>query len=62
VLIFAYDLATSNPAKRDELLNDLQAWLQATDALIPAKPNPKYDPTAKREGGKRGKGTGKQEK
>jgi arylsulfatase A-like enzyme len=55
------DLAISNPAKRDELLNDLQAWLQATDARIPTKPNPKYDPTAKREGGKRGKGAGKHE-
>jgi arylsulfatase A-like enzyme len=48
------DLAVSNPEKRNELLSDLQAWLKATDALIPTQPNPKYDPTAKG-GGKRKK-------
>ena len=40
------DLANSNSAKRDELLGDLLAWLKSTDALIPAQPNPAYDPAA----------------
>jgi arylsulfatase A-like enzyme len=51
------DLAVSNPAKRDELLADLQAWIKATNALIPIQPNPKYDPKATpKAGGKHKKG------
>ena len=40
------DLATTNPEKRDELLTDLLAWHQSTNALVPSEPNPKYDPNA----------------
>lgn len=53
------DLAGSNAAKRDELLDELLAWLKATDALVPTKPNPSYDPSAVAE---KGKGTGKRKK
>lgn len=38
------DLATSNTAKRDELLDDLLAWMKATKALMPESPNPAYKP------------------
>ena len=31
---------------RDELLGDLFAWFESTDALVPTQPNPQYDPTA----------------
>ena len=55
------DLSVSNPAKRDELLEDLLAWLKSTDALIPVEPNPSYDPAATRASGKRRNGTNKQE-
>ena len=48
------DLANSNPAKRDELLDDLLAWIKSTDALIPTQPNPKYDPTAEAQKAKNG--------
>jgi len=41
-----HDLANSNPAKRDELLGDLLAWLKSTHALLPTQPNPTYDPAA----------------
>ena len=50
------NLATTNPEKRDELLNDLLAWHKSVGALLPTKPNPDYDPAAK--AGK-GKGKGK---
>ncbi|MEQ1904617.1 MAG: sulfatase [Pirellulaceae bacterium] len=40
------DLAAANPEKRDELLNDLLAWIKETDAPIPDKPNPQFDPAA----------------
>jgi arylsulfatase A-like enzyme len=36
------NLANRNPAKRDELLADLFAWFNATGALIPTQPNPKF--------------------
>ncbi len=53
------NLAGTNPAKRDELLEDLLAWLKATHALMATKPNPGYDPSAVAEkgmvGGKRKK-------
>jgi arylsulfatase A-like enzyme len=38
------DLAQSHPAKRDELLNHLLAWMKQTNALLPSQPNPDYDP------------------
>lgn len=47
------NLANRQPAKRDELLADLQTWIKSTGALIPTEPNPLYDSaarSAKREG------------
>jgi len=38
------NLAHTNLTKRDELLDDLLAWLKSTDAMLPHVPNPKYDP------------------
>lgn len=54
------DLATTNPAKRDELVADLLAWMQRTEALLPTEKNPAYSASATDGGakGKRGKGTG----
>ncbi len=49
------DLAAANPAKRDELLGDLLAWIKAADAPIATQPNPAFDPNAKAAGGKKGK-------
>ena len=46
---------TANPAKRDELLDDLLAWFKSTDALLPTQPNPKYDPGAATTKGKKGR-------
>jgi arylsulfatase A-like enzyme len=42
-----HDLATTNPKKRDELLEQVLGWLKATDAKLPSERNPKYDPNAK---------------
>ncbi|MCB1225621.1 MAG: sulfatase [Verrucomicrobiales bacterium] len=57
------DLATQEPAKRDELLADLLAWQKSVQAKMASQPNPKYDlsaPVAKGgRGGKGGKGKGK---
>ena len=53
VVIFAddpgeqHDLATANSKKRDELLDQMLAWLKRTDAKLPTERNPKYDPSAK---------------
>ena len=51
------NLAAQDPAKRDELLGDLLAWMKQTNALLPTEPNPEYDPSAKaaKGGGKGGK-------
>jgi arylsulfatase A-like enzyme len=38
------DLATSNPRKRDELLDDLLAWLKAVNAPLPTERNPAHVP------------------
>ena len=53
------NLVSTNPAKRDELLDDLLAWLKATDALVPTKLNSAYNPSAAAE---KGKATGKRKK
>lgn len=37
------DLAGSNRAKRDELLDDLLAWIKATNAPLPSERNPAYN-------------------
>ncbi len=42
-----HNLASINTAKRDELLDDLLAWFDQTDALLPTLANPQYDPAAK---------------
>ncbi|MDP1590784.1 MAG: hypothetical protein Q8M07_23720, partial [Prosthecobacter sp.] len=47
------DLATTDTAKRDELLDDLLAWTKTSGAVLPAQSNPKYDPAAKVPGGKK---------
>ena len=39
-----HDLARSHPEKRDEMLDRLLAWIDATNALVPAQPNPAYRP------------------
>ncbi|QOV92218.1 sulfatase [Humisphaera borealis] len=49
------NLAASNPAKRDELVAAMLAWMKQTDALLPTQKNPAYDPSAKPEGARRGK-------
>ncbi len=56
------DLATRNPAKRDELLTDLFAWMKRTDALLPSERNPAYAAAAAAEveRGKGGRGKKKQ--
>ncbi len=40
------NLANANPSKRDELLSDLLAWFNTTDAVLATEPNPKYDASA----------------
>jgi arylsulfatase A-like enzyme len=47
------NLALSNPAKRDQLLDDLLAWLAAIKAPLPTERNAAYDPDAKPAGGQR---------
>lgn len=49
------DLATTNAAKRDELLDDLLACMKSTGAVLPSQPNPDYDPAGKAVGGKKKK-------
>jgi arylsulfatase A-like enzyme len=39
-----FDLANTNLAKRDELLDDLLAWQASVGALVPSQPNPAYAP------------------
>jgi arylsulfatase A-like enzyme len=41
-----HNLANENPAKRDELLDDVLAWHRASGALVPHEPNPAYQPGA----------------
>lgn len=48
------DLANVNPKKRDELLDQMLAWLKHTDAKLPTERNPKYDPKAPIEKKKKG--------
>jgi arylsulfatase A-like enzyme len=40
------DLARSNPAKREEMLDRLLAWMKDTGALVPSERNPQYTPPA----------------
>lgn len=49
------DLANTNSAKRDELLNDLLAWMKSTGAVLPTQPNPYHDAAVKADGGKKKK-------
>jgi arylsulfatase A-like enzyme len=41
------NVAGKNTAKRDELVEDLLAWFETADALLPKERNTKYDPNAK---------------
>lgn len=41
------DRATSEVPKRDELLDDLLAWMARTPARMPDQPNPQWNPNAK---------------
>jgi arylsulfatase A-like enzyme len=41
------NLAATHPAKRDELLDHLLAWLGSTRAPLPTEPNPAYDPSVR---------------
>jgi arylsulfatase A-like enzyme len=43
-----HDLANSHPAKRDEMLDQLLAWINRTGAKLPNRPNPEYRPNARR--------------
>ena len=47
-----HDLAASNQAKRDELLDALLAWIEKTHAVMASKPNPDYQPEAAGKGKK----------
>ncbi|RYX84137.1 aryl-sulfate sulfohydrolase [bacterium] len=47
------DLANENVAKRDELLNDLLAWIEKTKAPLPSQPNPAYAPQDAPAGGEK---------
>jgi arylsulfatase A-like enzyme len=38
------DLSLTNTTKRDELLDDLLAWIKDAKAPLPSKMNPQYDP------------------
>jgi arylsulfatase A-like enzyme len=40
------DLAKDQPAKRDELLNELLAWHKSIRAPLPSEPNPAYNPNS----------------
>lgn len=39
-----HNLAQQNPAKRDELLDDLLAWMRSSGAKLPTEPSPNYEP------------------
>ena len=43
------NLAPSNSTKRDELLDDLQAWFKATNAKLPTNQNREYNPNIRPE-------------
>lgn len=53
------DLARQEPARRDELLDDLLGWIKSTGALLPSQPNPQFDPSARAPETKGGKRKGK---
>ena len=40
------NLAASELKKANEMLDDLLGWIKATDAPMPGKPNPGYQPEA----------------
>lgn len=49
------NLAGVNAAKRDELIDDLLAWFESADVLLPEKANPNYDANARSESGRKGR-------
>lgn len=40
------NLADQEPARRDELLDELLAWHKSVNAKVPSQPNPDYNPNA----------------
>ena len=54
------NLAATRKDKRDDLLDDLLAWIKSTNALMPSKTNPDYNPAAGT--GEKAKGGGKKNK
>lgn len=49
------NLAATEPARRDALLDELLAWMKSTKALVPSQPNPTYDPATALATGKKDK-------
>ncbi len=47
------NLAGTETAKREELLNDLLTWQKDVQALLPTEANPGYDPKARAKAGKK---------
>jgi arylsulfatase A-like enzyme len=44
-----HNLAQTNPAMRDKLLDEMLQWMKTTNAKMPATLNPGYNPAAKEE-------------
>ncbi|MEM8911278.1 MAG: sulfatase [Planctomycetota bacterium] len=42
------NVANANPDKRDELVSEILAWFDTTEALVPSSPNPAFDPNSKK--------------
>lgn len=53
------DLAATRTKERDELLDELLAWMKQTKAVLPHHANPAYDPQASDKDGKLSKKKGK---
>lgn len=50
----ARSILFANTTKRDEPLADVLAWHRSAGALVPRRPNPKYQPDAVRAEKKKG--------
>ena len=49
------DLANTETAKRDELLDELLAWTHSSEAIFASEPNPKFSADATKAAGRKGK-------
>ncbi len=47
------DLAATHARERNDLLDDLLGWMKSTQAVLPEKANPDYDPKTPTKGGKK---------